>query len=80
MGRASQAKIPEGNGNDSAAAYKISRWLVICVFGLASTLNYLDRQLLAAAAPTMEHRQAIRLVRGRVPVLRGVPVCGQCVE
>ena len=32
---------------DSAFA----RWVVLCVFALASTCNYLDRQILAAAAP-----------------------------
>jgi ACS family hexuronate transporter-like MFS transporter len=30
------------------------RWLILGVFGLSSTLNYLDRQLLAAAAPTIK--------------------------
>ena len=31
-----------------------ARWLVVCVFALASTWNYLDRQILAAAAPLIK--------------------------
>ena len=32
----------------------MTRWAVICIFALASTWNYLDRQILAAAAPLIK--------------------------
>ena len=30
------------------------RWVAVCIFDLSSALNYLDRQLLAAVAPTLK--------------------------
>jgi len=40
--------------SETGVTQGLSRWIVIGVFGLASMLNYLDRQLLAAAAPAIK--------------------------
>src|SRR5579862_4271902 len=35
------------------------RWIAMCVFVLCSTVNFLDRQLLAATAPVIKHDFAL---------------------
>ncbi|MBI4445591.1 MAG: MFS transporter, partial [Acidobacteria bacterium] len=40
---------------DHAVASRITwRWVAIGIFAMSSSLNYLDRQLLAALAPTLQ--------------------------
>src|SRR5690242_2097883 len=53
---AATVDVPRGSRSsigDHARAVSAWRWLVILIFGLSSVLNYLDRQLLAAVAPTL---------------------------